>query len=79
VNGVEYNSYLSVEEQPPSRSEIERTVFTDLLAANNYYQEQSEQLAQGLIDLKERVLNQQPEPDLYAFVQDLLKGLVSGS
>ena len=73
VTGVEYQTHLSDHEHPPSRLDIERTVFTDFLAANVYYQDQAESLAQGLIDLKDRVLRQGDETELYQIVERLLE------
>lgn len=72
VTGVKYQTYVGDSDEPPSRAEIERTVFTDLLVANTQDQDQAEQLSQGLMDLKERVLKQQSETDLYEFVETLL-------
>ena len=72
VTGVEYQTYVGDQDAPPSRSEIERTVFMDLLAANTQYKDQTERLSQGLIDLKERVLKQEVEVDLYGFIETLL-------
>ena len=75
ATGVEYHSHLSEHEHPPSRIEIERTVFSDLLAANVHYQSHTEALAQGLIGLKERILDHNCEPELYQFVEQLLEPL----
>ena len=72
VTGVEYHTYLSDLEELPSRHEIERLVFTDLLAANVHYRDQAEDLSTGLMDLKDRLLKEQTEPELYQFAQDLL-------
>jgi len=72
VTGVEYHTYLSDQEELPSRHEIERLVFTDLLAANAYYRDQAEDLSNGLMDLKDRLLKEQTEPELYQFAQELL-------
>lgn len=55
-----------------SRLQVEQEVFTDLLVAHNTYKHQAEALAQGLIALKELQSQARPEPELYAFVQDLL-------
>lgn len=72
VTGTEYHTPLSNSDQPPTRLEIEQSVFTDFLSANVRYQDQASQLATGLMDLKTRVLEQQSEADLYEFVQGLL-------
>jgi DNA repair exonuclease SbcCD nuclease subunit len=72
VTGVEYHSYLSDQEELPSRHEIERLVFTDLLAAHTHYRDRAEALSLGLMDLKDRLLKHQTESDLYQFAQDLL-------
>lgn len=57
---------------PPPRPVIERQVFQDLLVAQTQYEDQADTLTQGLIDLKERTLAEQPDADLYAFVSTLL-------
>lgn len=72
VTGVEYHSYISDQEELPSRHDIERLVFTDLLAANAHYRDQAESLSTGLMDLKDRLLKQQTEPELYQYAQELL-------
>lgn len=72
VTGVEYHSYISDQEELPSRHDIERLVFTDLLEANAHYREQAESLSSGLMDLKDRLLKQQTEPELYQYAQELL-------
>ena len=77
VTGIEYQTHLKDHEHPPSRIDIERTVFTDLLAANVHYQAHTDPLAQGLMGLKERVLSQNPEPELYQYVERLLEPLPS--
>jgi len=70
VTGTEYRS-PSPGGNAPSRLEIEQQVFTDFLAALTQYQDRADTLAQGLIDLKQKVLAQGPEPDLYRFAQEL--------
>lgn len=72
VVGTEYDSTTPLKDEPPSRLEIEQQVFADLLAANVNYSDRSELLAQGLIELQERILSGRSEPDLYAFIQNLL-------
>jgi DNA repair protein SbcD/Mre11 len=71
VSGREFESFID-EESLPSRLEIERTVFTDFLAANVNYKDSAETFVNGLLDLKTRVLNHQPENELYEFVETLL-------
>ncbi len=73
VTGVEYHSRLGDEEQSPSRQDVERTIFTDMLTENVTYREHAETLSEGLMDLKDRVLQKQPETDLYTFVTQLLE------
>jgi DNA repair protein SbcD/Mre11 len=72
VSGREFQTYINAEDELPSRLDIERTVFTDFLVANVNYRDTAETLVQGLLDLKTRVLNQQPEDELYGFVETLL-------
>lgn len=73
ATGTEYATPLPIGDRAPSRSEIEKQVFEDLLAANVYYAQQAPELANSLIALKERVLDHQPIPELYEFVQTLLE------
>lgn len=72
VTGVEYHTYISDQEELPSRHEIERLVFTDLLAANTHYCDQAEELSTGLMDLKDRLFKEQTDSELYQFAQELL-------
>lgn len=55
-----------------ARLEIEREVFTDLLAAHSTYKRQVEKLSQGLLDLKAMHLEQVADPEIYTFVEDLV-------
>lgn len=55
-----------------SRIQIEQEVFADVLASNAVYKKRAVELAHGLIELKDRQQRDQPEPDLYNFVQELL-------
>jgi exonuclease SbcD len=71
VDAVAYASPLS---DQASRLQIEQEVFTDLLAEHNTYKKQAVHLAKGLIDLKERQLAEQADPDLYDFAWALLQG-----
>jgi DNA repair protein SbcD/Mre11 len=71
VMGREFQTYIN-EDELPSRLEIERTVFTDFLSANVNYKHSADMLVQGLLDLKTRVLNHQPEDELYGFIETLL-------
>ena len=72
VTGTEYLSPIPQGEAQPSRDAIEAIVFGDLLAAHPVYGDRADRLAKGLIGLKERVLAQQPEADLYGQVEALL-------
>ena len=78
VSGREFQAYIDEDSELPSRLDIERTVFTDFLAANVNYKSSAESLVKGLMDLKTRVLNQQLEPELYTFIETLLSELPSG-
>ena len=73
VTGREYHTLTIDEEQPPSRKEIERSIFADMLSENVHYRDQAEALSDGLIDLKDRVLQQQSDEDLYLFASQLLE------
>lgn len=55
-----------------SRVQIEQDVFADVLASNTVYKKRAVELAHGLIELKDRQQRDQPEDELYRFVQDLL-------
>jgi hypothetical protein len=57
----------------PPRPEIERSVFTDFVAANVHYRDRADHYVQGLMDLKTRVLSEGAEEDLYAFVETLVQ------
>ncbi len=59
---------------PPSRSEIEQSVFTDLLSAQSQYRLQATPLALGLADLKTRLLTEANPPELYEYTESLLTG-----
>jgi DNA repair protein SbcD/Mre11 len=78
VSGREFQTYIN-EDELPSRLEIERTIFTDFLAANVNYKDSAEALVQGLLDLKVRVLNDQPEDELYGFIETLLAQVQSSA
>jgi DNA repair protein SbcD/Mre11 len=76
VDGVAYASPLA---EDASRIQIEQEVFTDLLSANNIYKKRAPELAQGLINLKDLLIDLkdsqregQAEADLYDFVKTLL-------
>jgi len=69
ADAIAYASPLSEE---ASRLQVEQEVFMDLLTAHNSYKKRATELAQGLIDLKDRQLEGRSESDLYGFVQDLL-------
>jgi DNA repair protein SbcD/Mre11 len=70
VDSVEYATSIANE---ASRLQVEQEVFTDLLAAHNSYKKRAPQLAQGLIDLKEKQLQGDSEEDLYQFIEQLLE------
>lgn len=54
------------------RDQVEQEVFLDLINAHSTYKKRASTLAQGLIDLKNRQLEGQAEPELYDLVQSLL-------
>lgn len=70
ADALEYLSPLLAE---ATLAEIEQEIFTDLLSANTHYRHQAPALAQGLIALKARQLEGDPEPALYEFTQELLQ------
>ncbi|QZZ20797.1 DNA repair exonuclease [Leptothermofonsia sichuanensis E412] len=75
VDAVAYASPIAEE---ASRLQVEQEVFTDLLAANNTYKKRAVELAQGLIDLKDRQLQGESEETLYQVVQNLLMAEPAG-
>ncbi|MGB8698658.1 MAG: metallophosphoesterase [Thermosynechococcaceae cyanobacterium] len=79
VSSREFQSYIDEDSELPSRQDIERTVFTDFLSANATYRGAAEPLAQGLLDFKTRVLQDQREDELYGFVETLLSQHLNAS
>lgn len=71
VDSVEYASPIAEE---ATRLQIEQEIFTDLLAAHNTYSRRSQELSQGLIELKDLQLQGRSEAELYDFAQGLLEG-----
>jgi DNA repair exonuclease SbcCD nuclease subunit len=69
---VEAIAFTSSWAEDASRVQIEQEVFIDLLMAHNSYKKRAPELAQGLIDLKDRQLEGRSEEELYQFVQTLL-------
>ncbi|MEM1238981.1 MAG: metallophosphoesterase [Cyanobacteria bacterium P01_H01_bin.26] len=69
VDNVAYGTPL---DDSVDRVQIEREIFTDLLAANNVYRKRAQPLAAGLIDLKERQLIGDSEETLYRLVEQVL-------
>lgn len=74
VDAVEYASPLAEE---ASRLQVEQEVFTDLLTANSTYKKQAAGLATGLIELKDLQLQGRSDPELYAYIDDLLNSSAS--
>jgi hypothetical protein len=72
VSSREFQTYIDTDAELPTRTDIERTVFTDFLAASASYRDVAVPLVQGLLDLKTKALDQQSETDLYDFVETLL-------
>ncbi|MEO1621138.1 MAG: DNA double-strand break repair protein Mre11, partial [Cyanobacteria bacterium J06632_3] len=70
VDSADYASPISEES---SRLEVEQEVFTDLLSTNNVYKKRAAQLAEGLIDLKNRQLEGEGEERLYQLVEAMLE------
>lgn len=74
VEDVMYNSPVA---DDASRQAIEHSTFLDVLTGHRDYKKRAAELAQGLIDLKDRSLAHQDDRDLYAFVDNLLNGTAS--
>ncbi len=73
VTGVEYQTFIQNEDELPPRTEIERTIFQDLISANVAYRDQAEVITQGLVDLKAKALSRQSEADMYQYIETLLQ------
>ncbi|MCU0524573.1 MAG: DNA repair exonuclease [Elainella sp. Prado103] len=69
VDPIAYSTPLS---EDAHRSQIEREVFLDLLSANNTYKKRANELAAGLITLKNDQLEGCSEEDLYRSLRALL-------
>ncbi|MBE9011230.1 DNA repair exonuclease [Pseudanabaenaceae cyanobacterium LEGE 13415] len=69
ADAVEYASPIA---EDASRTQIEQEVFTDILTAHNHYKNRANELAKGLIGLKEMQLEARSEDELYQFVEELL-------
>jgi DNA repair exonuclease SbcCD nuclease subunit len=67
-----FQEIVGVDAELPPRADIERSVFTDFLAANVHYRNRTDHWVQGLMDLKTRVISEQSEEDLYRFVTALV-------
>lgn len=66
-------AYASPLSENSDRTQIEREVYLDLLSAHYLYKKQADRLAAGLLELKDRQLNDQAEADLYEFAETLLE------
>jgi hypothetical protein len=64
ANSLEIGSAaLSLEEE--QRLQVEEKIYRDLLSSHAHYRKRSKELAQLLLDLKERVLEGQSEAEIY--------------
>ena len=70
---VDEAAFASPIAEDATRLEVEQEVFTDLLSANSRYKANATQLAQGLIDLKDRQMAGEGEESLYSLVESLLE------
>lgn len=59
---------------PEQRSEIEEQVYADILASHAHYRRRSEELAKVLLGLKEMVLDQHHESDIYHHLEQTYLG-----
>lgn len=69
---VDTVTYVSSSPEDAGRRQVEQEVFMDLLAANNLYKKRPQELANGLIELKDLQLEGQSEASLYDFVHQLV-------
>jgi DNA repair exonuclease SbcCD nuclease subunit len=79
ATGVEYQTFISDAEELPSRIDIERSVFKDLISQQTQYRDRADYFTQGLIDLKARVLSQEAVGDLYQYIETLLQANTTDS
>lgn len=70
ADAVEYASPIA---EDANRLQIEREVFTDLLAAHNSYKKRADVLAKGLIDLKQHQMEGRSDEELYTLIESLLE------
>lgn len=78
ATGTEYETpVMGQGDEPPPRSAIEMQAFADLLSANHAYQEQTDKLAKNLVDLKDSVLDNQSEAELYELIEQMLSSTTS--
>ncbi len=69
---AESTAYAAPVNDDAGRDEIETSTFLDCLAARAEYDPHRDTLARGLVELKNRCLEGEPERDLYGFVESLL-------
>ncbi|NEQ95574.1 MAG: exonuclease SbcCD subunit D [Cyanothece sp. SIO2G6] len=76
VDPLTYQSPLSDGED---RYYIEEEIYRDIVASHSAYRNHTQTLAQGLISLKDSYLQNQPEPELYEIVGQLLETTSKGT
>jgi DNA repair exonuclease SbcCD nuclease subunit len=64
---------LSLEEEG-RRLQIEEKIYRDLLSSHAHYRKRSEELARLLLDLKEKILDEQGEAEVYAHLSGAFLG-----
>ncbi|MEO0985998.1 MAG: DNA double-strand break repair protein Mre11, partial [Cyanobacteria bacterium J06639_14] len=69
---VEEISFQSPTADEASREQIEENAFLDLLAGHRDYKKRAPELANALVDLKNRCLVGQDDAALYQYVEDIL-------
>jgi DNA repair exonuclease SbcCD nuclease subunit len=71
VLSTQFDTAIPLPDQTHSRMELEELVFTDLFASLELYRPQAPVLAHGLIELKDKILANSPDAELYAAAQHL--------
>ncbi|HIK19053.1 MAG TPA: DNA repair exonuclease [Leptolyngbyaceae cyanobacterium M33_DOE_097] len=69
AESIEFETHITEE---ANRLQIEQEIFTDMLAAHNTYKAKAQELALGLIELKDQQMQGHSEEEMYEFAKNLL-------
>jgi DNA repair protein SbcD/Mre11 len=75
VTTANFDTAIPNAEETQSRQDIEKLVFTDLLASFGQYRQKAPDFATGVIELKDKIRDQCSVADLYEFGQQLCQRL----